>query len=1130
MASSAYPQPRRTLEPLASRLMLDDVRDIATASAFEKGQRYWRQARVVHLSVENGGTRIRARVRGSELRPYSQTIELEEVGPGDLAIAGECSCPVGQDCKHVVAALVATIARNSLRQEAPKLHGAQETLPPNLAAWIDTLAQLDRNESEVYPPEVRQRLVYVLGLARQPSQAAYLVVQPQAVHLRKDDSLSDRARPYNPSSIFQANIAKFVRPSDRAILKSLNQMRYAHGAVRGLPLSGEEGASVLKAILATGRARWAEIGGPVVTQGPPRRGSATWRLAEDGSHRLDFDVASDGEGVLAAVCLAPPWYIDVRTGVVGPIETDFAPRVAEALLSAPPAQPRQLRLLRSAFTERLPHLASIEPPEIAPERITSRPVPVLRLTTFELMANEYYFGSRGLVAQKERVLTARPAFRYGDFELAAADARAEPTFARGGRVFEIKRDAKTERGALAQLQDLGFRKLSALHAFGLPQEIRGDLALESSEGWLDFLDRQAPALRGDGWVVELDPDFPLQVVRADGDVFADVREGSGMDWFELDLGVVIDGERVDLTQAILAAIAAPGFSAKSTAEPANPDAAFYLRLADGRMLALPAARLQPILAALYELLASGAGEANAKRLGLSALDAAGLAEFEAAAPGIVWRGGEKLRELGRMLRETGGIPRAQVPASFAAELRPYQARGVDWLQFLRAAGLGGVLADDMGLGKTVQTLAHIAIEKAEGRLDRPVLVVSPTSLVANWRREAERFAPELKVLALHGPDRKTQFDAIPAHDIVITTYPLLVRDRAVLETRPWHIVLLDEAQTIKNPDAATTQLATQIEARSRLCLTGTPLENHLGEIWSLFRFLSPGFLGDRQTFNRQWRNPIEKQGDRERQLLLARRVRPFLLRRTKGEVAADLPPKTEIVEAIEMERAQRDLYESIRLAMHAKVRDAIAAKGLARSRIVVLDALLKLRQVCCDPRLLKLKKASAKARSAKLSRLMEMLVELRQEGRRILLFSQFTSMLALIEEELARIVLPYALLTGQTRDRATPIRRFQDGEVPLFLISLKAGGVGLNLTAADTVIHYDPWWNPAVEDQASDRAHRIGQTKPVFVHKLMTLGSIEEKMESLKAKKRALAAGLFDPEAGGALDLTEAEVEALLGA
>jgi SNF2 family DNA or RNA helicase len=365
---------------------------------------------------------------------------------------------------------------------------------------------------------------------------------------------------------------------------------------------------------------------------------------------------------------------------------------------------------------------------------------------------------------------------------------------------------------------------------------------------------------------------------------------------------------------------------------------------------------------------------------------------------------------------------------------------------------------------------------------------------------------------------------------VITTYPLLARDHAVLAAQAWHVVVLDEAQTIKNPLATTSKLARTLQARQRLCLSGTPLENHLGELWSLFDFLAPGLLGDSKSFGRRFRAPIEKGGDAERQTLLAQRIAPFLLRRTKAEVASDLPPKTEIAETIEMAEPQRAIYEAIRLAMHAKVREAVAKRGLAGSGIIILDAMLKLRQACCDPRLVKLATAkAAKAGSAKLERLLEMLPQLLEEGRRVLLFSQFTSMLALIEAELARLALPYVLLTGDTRDRATPVRRFQGGEVKLFLISLKAGGVGLNLTAADTVIHYDPWWNPAVEDQATDRAHRIGQDKPVFVHRLITAGTIEEKMDVLKQRKQALAAGVLGAAAGTAVGLNEADLDMLLG-
>jgi SNF2 family DNA or RNA helicase len=365
------------------------------------------------------------------------------------------------------------------------------------------------------------------------------------------------------------------------------------------------------------------------------------------------------------------------------------------------------------------------------------------------------------------------------------------------------------------------------------------------------------------------------------------------------------------------------------------------------------------------------------------------------------------------------------------------------------------------------------------------------------------------------------------HDLVLTTYPLLSRDKDALLSQEWHIVLLDEAQAIKNPKAQATLAALQLRARHRVCLTGTPMENNLEELWSLFHFLSPGLLGDQRQFKQVFRTPIEKQGDEDRRRLLARRVRPFLLRRTKAEVAAELPEKTEIVETVDLDDPQRDLYESIRVAMDAKVRAEIASKGLARSHIMILDALLKLRQACCDPRLLKVEGAAKVRSSAKLERLMDMLPELVAEGRRVLLFSQFTSMLSLIEESLRRTGIDYVKLTGQTRDRKTPVDRFQSGEVPVFLISLKAGGTGLNLTAADTVILYDPWWNPAVERQAMDRAHRIGQDKAVFVFKLVTAGTVEEAILTLQARKQALADGLFDPEAETGAMLTSEDIDLL---
>jgi SNF2 family DNA or RNA helicase len=400
--------------------------------------------------------------------------------------------------------------------------------------------------------------------------------------------------------------------------------------------------------------------------------------------------------------------------------------------------------------------------------------------------------------------------------------------------------------------------------------------------------------------------------------------------------------------------------------------------------------------------------------------------------------------------------------------------------------------------------------------------------MTNWVEEASRFAPGLKVLMLQGKERVDLFDQIDQADLVLTTYALLPRDEEKLREHHYHLVILDESHYIKNNRSKAAQTAGMLNARHRLCLTGTPLENHLGELWSQFHFLLPGLLGDEKTFNSQFRHPIERQDDPVRRMLLNRRIRPFLLRRTKDNVAKELPEKTEVVRRIELTGPQRDLYETVRLAMDKKVREEIDRKGVARSQIVILEALLKLRQVCCDPRLVKSSAAQGVHERAKLALLMDMLPELVSEGRRVLLFSQFTAMLALIEEELYRAALPYALLTGDTVDREGAIRTFQTGEVPIFLVSLKAGGVGLNLTAADTVIHYDPWWNPAVENQATDRAHRIGQDKPVFVYKLIVAGSIEERIVALQEKKAALAAGILSEDHGVDVKFNESDLETLL--
>ena len=489
--------------------------------------------------------------------------------------------------------------------------------------------------------------------------------------------------------------------------------------------------------------------------------------------------------------------------------------------------------------------------------------------------------------------------------------------------------------------------------------------------------------------------------------------------------------------------------------------------------------------------------------------------------GAPWTGGRELLDLGARLKSLAQAPELPAPAVLRGELRPYQRAGYGWLTALSDGGFGGVLADDMGLGKTVQTLALLAHRHVEEKVPARAFWWFRRAWWATGNGRPNASPPDLKLLVLHGPDRWKRFGEIPRRHLVVTTYGLLNRDHEELFRHDYDTAVLDEAQAVKNPAAGISKRVREIRARQRLALTGTPIENNLQELWSLYDWLIPGLLGNRKSFTAAYRTPIEKRGDGAKQRLLSTRIKPFLMRRTKEQVARELPEKTVIDEIIPLEGAQAALYESIRTAMDKRVREAIAARGLAASRIAILDALLKLRQVCCDPRLVRLDAARKVTESAKRSRMLALLEELVAEGRRILIFSQFVKMLKLLERDVAARGWDYAMLHGGTRDRDAQVSRFQSGNLPLFLVSLKAGGTGLNLTAADTVIVYDPWWNPAVERQAMDRAHRIGQDKPVFVHRLIAENTVEAAIQRMQARKQALADALFEGTGHGPLALTE---------
>jgi SNF2 family DNA or RNA helicase len=473
-------------------------------------------------------------------------------------------------------------------------------------------------------------------------------------------------------------------------------------------------------------------------------------------------------------------------------------------------------------------------------------------------------------------------------------------------------------------------------------------------------------------------------------------------------------------------------------------------------------------------------------------------------------------------------------------LRPYQLEGLRWLNALAdvsmesKTGIGGVLADDMGLGKTVMTIAHILWLREKGYLFAPALIVVPASLVGNWESELQKFAPSLSRLKFEGrtADRASRFLEMAGVEVVITTYDLLVRDIQGLREQPFALVVTDEGQRVKNVRTkAASDIRTLLSFRV-LDLSGTVLENHLGELHAHLDLAVPGLLGTEKEFAKYYRGPIEKHGDVARLQELRRKIAPFVLRRTKAVVAPDLPPKTEMVQFIELAGAQAALYEVVRLTVKADVRAAIAKHGIKKANITIFDALLKLRQVCCDPRLVKSQDNDRQVPgSAKLDELFEMIETCVAEGRRMLIFSAFAEMLKLISDEARRRDIRHQMLIGETRDRDDQVREFQEGQAPLFLLSLKAGGVGLNLTAADTVIHYDPWWNPAAEAQATDRAHRIGQDKPVFVYRLICKGTVEEKIGHLQGRKASLAAAVLGADASVAtsLQFTEADIESFFG-
>lgn len=722
------------------------------------------------------------------------------------------------------------------------------------------------------------------------------------------------------------------------------------------------------------------------------------------------------------------------------------------------------------------------------------------------------------------------------------------------------RDFNAEQAALARLQRSGFSGPDA----------QGKLQLVGQNAVLNFFAREFAKLQRE-WSVTLDEQLENRTLKNIELVEPHFQiTPSGVQWF--DLGVVFassGGETfsaADIQRLIL--------SGQS-----------HTRLRNGKMAVIDTGAVEE----LQEVLLDCAPQQHAQGYRINSQQAGFLEATLRQHTGWKVQAPSAWRD--RAAKQSGEA-RLECPSLGELEsvLRPYQKQGVAWLHFLRANGFGGILADEMGLGKTLQTLAfmksvRVGIGDPPSANRHPHLVVCPTSLVFNWLAEARKFTPELKVLALHGPDRHARFAEIATSDIVVTSYALIRRDAEKYRELEFDTVVLDEAQHIKNRQTQNAQAVKAVKSQHRLVLTGTPLENSVLDLWSIFDFLMPGYLGAAKDFRERYELPIAKAKSGEAQARLARRLKPFLLRRLKREVAADLPAKLEQVAFCELSPDQRGVYQQVIEASRKEVLAAVGADGLAKSRMVVLTALLRLRQVCCDLRLLKIERRSDEAEDAgeltggshlaslsslgggegrgeeahlaaaqfsspqpsprlggekgkaavlapasgKLDLFSELLEEVMDGGHRVLVFSQFTAMLALLKERLAAEGIEFCYLDGSTTNRAAVVEKFQnDAAIPVFLISLKAGGVGLNLTGADTVIHFDPWWNPAVEDQATDRAHRIGQTKVVTSYKLITRDTVEEKILTLQNRKREVIQATIGGEEEFAAALNWEEIQELL--
>jgi superfamily II DNA or RNA helicase len=1094
-----------TISDALSTLSDRGLRRLLGARTFLRGLDYEKRKVVEDVNLDDA--QANCIVRGSDAQAYDVTIRM-----GGEGITSSCSCPAfektGQHCKHVAALLI------HVRNKARAKGGPRPPAPPPPApvpapsqprndASKASRRRERRRRNQVTPTAMPQglRTPPTPGMtARSTGIGAWMAPDASKRELPLEFRLHARSGGLTVTVLdTEARVPLLpsvalawcsVAPSeDWAALRAL--LRHESGNPRhpAVDLRGEDAAELLPLLRgrrvllepALMQVRFSDdilkakfdlelVGGETIIA------KATFVRGEDGR---SFALTSGGwfEGW-------PGYHIDTNEGIVRAIDKRVSPSSLRRLLQNP--------TIAEPVSELISLIAS-DLPKVALDVGADLP-DLSQVADVVDMHPHFIFRAGGGITDAEASLRAK----YGEMEIEVrADGISPPVLFLPsedgrGRMKCIRTDIAAQQAAVQLLLNKGLR----------PSE-SGEHFTAQGEDSIYFWSEGVSSLPKD-WELYIPKELLGARVRATP-LAMKARVSSGVDW--LNVKISWDSEGIDVDRAEIERCLREGKK--------------YVRLSDNTYAPLDRDRVQSLMDREVELIA-----ASGKQGKLALSHAGRVQELLQHVDGQAISAATKA--LFEKLASVDEIKKIKKPRGLKATLRPYQEQGLSWLRFLHEIGTGGVLADDMGLGKTVQTIALLLSLSSK---DEPLraLIVAPTSVVTNWHREIEKFGPSLKVALWHGAGRKGQREELGDANVIITSYALLRRDIELLTALPLDYAILDEAQAIKNPMSATAQAAKNLTARHRLALTGTPIENRLSEIWSIFDFVSPGLLGPLQKFEERYARPIDN-GDSKQAARLRSVIHPFILRRTKLEVAKDLPEKLEFDQIIDMTTEQKAIYLQVLREVRATVLGEVERVGVAKSQLHILAGLTKLRQAACDPRLLGLPRDLKNDDSGKLAALRELVDEVAEGGHKVLIFSQFVSMLKLIAAALDEDRIKYEYLDGSTTDRAERIDRFQDDPtIPVFLISLKAGGSGLNLTAADTVIHFDPWWNPAVEDQATDRAHRIGQKKVVSVYRLVAGGTIEEKILQLKQKKKDLVASVLSEDAGGEKRLTKADLEDLFG-